>query len=275
MPELPEVETVARQLAASMPGRTIRGVRVYDSKIRLASKRTLRGRRIERVARVGKQVVFALSPRPGAAGGHAARPAWLCVHLRMTGRLIWCENGRAPTGRKSRLRLDCDLGTLFFRDVRRFGTVRLAYALEELEPTGVEPLSRAFTRAGLAEMLGRTPQALKVWLLRQDRLVGLGNIYAAEILFDCGIGPRRPANSLDADEVARLYISTRHILRQAIRHCGSTFSDFQDSRGDAGSYQRFWRVYGREGQACSRCDGVVERFVQAQRSTFFCGGCQK
>ncbi len=111
--------------------------------------------------------------------------------------------------------------------------------------------------------------------MRQDRLVGLGNIYACETLFRAGINPLRPAGGLSPDEISALARAVRSVLHAAIKNCGTTFSDFQDSQGRIGGYQRYLKVYGREGLPCLRCGELVERRIQQQRSTFFCPACQR
>jgi formamidopyrimidine-DNA glycosylase len=268
MPELPEVETVARQLDPHLAGRTLVELGVVDTE-RLSPgpppERTL-GTPIAQVRRLGKQVIVAFGP-----GGLDA-PA-LAIHLRMSGRLIWRERaGEAPTHVRARLRLD--RGEVLFVDPRRFGTITWHRRAREATPLGVDPLSRRLTPKRWEELLGSSRQELKAWLLRQDRLVGLGNIYACEILFEAGLSPQRPAGSLDSDERARLSTATRRVLRRAIRKCGTTFSDFQDAHGVTGSYQTMLFVYGREDEPCRRCGERIVRIVQQQRSTFHCPRCQ-
>ena len=146
-------------------------------------------------------------------------------------------------------------------------------AREGAAPDGVEPLSPELTPAVYAGLLDGSAQPLKPWLLRQDRLVGLGNIYASEILHAARLSPFREAGSLDRNEVRRLHGATRRILERAIRACGTTFSDFQDARGVEGSYQRYLAVYEREGRPCRRCRAPIERVVQQQRSTYYCPQC--
>ena len=136
-------------------------------------------------------------------------------------------------------------------------------------------MSDAFTPQALSKALRHSQQPLKTWLLRQDRLVGLGNIYACEILFAARLNPQQPAGSLTRADVGRLYRQTRAILARAIDNCGTTFSDFQGVRGSIGSYQRFLKVYRRQGQPCPRCGSIIDKLVQQQRSTFYCPTCQK
>jgi len=269
MPELPEVETVARQLAPFVVGREVRGLSILDPLLRAQRTPRVAGRTIDRVYRSGKRVLLEFSPVP--RGG---RPLVLAVHLRMTGRLLWEEGWvRCPPDHlRARFRLDG--GELLFADTRRFGTFHWYASAEQARPTGLEPLSPELTTRRLGQLIGGSPQNVKAWLLRQDRLVGLGNIYASEILHRARISPFRPAGSLTSAELKRLHGSTRHTLRRAIENCGTTFSDFQDARGVEGSYQQFLAVYDRDGETCRRCGESIRRVVQQQRSTYHCPGCQ-
>lgn len=270
VPELPEVETVARQLAPSLEGRTLRRLRILDPRLRDGPLPKLAGRVVQRVDRSGKQVRIRLSARPGGRD-----PVWALVHLRMTGRLLWLERPERRNRAHLRAKALFERGALLFVDTRRFGTLRFARSEHETLPAGVEPLSPSFTRARLQGLLRGSVTPLKPWLLRQDRIAGLGNIYASEIAHEAGLSPLRPAGALDADEVARLHRAVRAVLRRAIRNCGTTFSDFQDARGVEGGYQRLLRVYDRPGEPCPRCGGRIERRVQQQRSTFYCPSCQR
>lgn len=265
MPELPEVETVARQLAPCLAGRVVRSLRIFDPLLRRGPQPRPHGRRVAGVRRVGKQVLIEFD-----------NGLCLAVHLRMTGRLIWAPNKRAEA-REDRLRarIGFDRGALLFADTRRFGTFRWFRDAREAEPAGIDPVSAEMTIEALREMTGRARQSLKAFLLRQDRIVGIGNIYASEILWDARLSPRRLASGLRRAEVVRLHDSTRKILIRAIEHCGTTFSDFQDAHGLTGSYQQYLAVYDCEDELCRRCGATVKRIVQQQRSTYFCRGCQK
>jgi len=239
VPELPEVETVARQLNAVVSGMRIKHVAVHDNKLEALDTKSLVGCRINAVQRYGKQVVFELIPPR-----KRKVTLWLAIHLRMTGRLIFSECETKNFQEKPRLRavVVLDRGVVRFQDTRRFGTMALHKSLASVLPSGVEPLSSEFNWLSLRELLGSCTTPIKNWLLRQDKLVGIGNIY--------------------------------RILRAAIKHCGTTFSDFQDSRGQTGGYARFLKVYKREGDPCRTCGAPVARSTQAQRSSFFCPCCQ-
>jgi len=264
MPELPEVETVVRQLDPLVTGRRLVAVEILDPKLEREDLCDLRGR-IESIFRTGKRIAIEV-------GG--PKHAWMAFHLRMTGRLIY--NYGIPDERPKDLRamLVLDRGALLFKDVRRFGTITIHAEPGDLRAAGMEPLADEFTSKALAALLSGSSQALKVWLMRQDRLAGLGNIYASEILFGAGLAPTRKAGSLDWAEVKGLHRATRSVLRRAIQKCGTTFSDFQDARGEMGSFQDCLMVYGRQGLECRKCGAEIQRIVQAQRSTFFCPVCQ-
>ncbi|ANM31400.1 hypothetical protein ABI59_20220 [Acidobacteria bacterium Mor1] len=271
MPELPEVETVARQLSPAVSGRRIERFRILDDLLRKEPTPPLRGRKIRSVFRLGKQVTFDFGPRPSRTDD----PLWLLVHLRMTGRLIAEPEGGRGNPPHLRALFTLDKGRLMFIDTRRFGTFRWVRDLEEGRPDGVDPVTPEFTPERLDELLEGSPSPIKPWLLRQDRIVGLGNIYASEILHVCKVSPHRAAGSLKPGERKALHKATVEVLERAIENCGTTFSDFQDARGVEGSYQQFLAVYAREGEPCPRCKGTVEKIVQQQRSTFWCRGCQR
>jgi formamidopyrimidine-DNA glycosylase len=269
MPELPEVETVARRLAAEAGGRRIADVVVLDDKQDAAALARLPGHRIGDVQRLGKQCVLHLvRPRRRQAD------RYLAVHLRMTGQLYWAAHLPADL-RHLRVRLDLDRGHILFADLRRFGRLRVVEDLAALAPAGLDPTTDAFTVTALGRLLAGSRQPLKPWLLRQDRLVGLGNIYASEILFAAGLRPDRPAGSLDAAERRRLHRATRRVLQGAIDAAGTTFYAIEAGRRLHGTFREQLAVYGQEGATCPRCGGPVRRIVQAQRSTYFCATCQQ
>lgn len=272
MPELPEVETIARQLNKVVAGRKVKSFHVWDSKLSIVSPPALVGASVVEAKRVGKRVVLVL--RKGR------RTSYLAIHLRMTGRLVWRllskrERASRPLPQKhERALLRLDAGDLIFSDVRRFGTIVLCRESEELSTKAVDPLVPEFTTVLLADLLAGGRQALKPWLLRQDKICGIGNIYACEVLHRAAISPFRRAGSLSLPEVKRLHRSLIDVLTKAIACCGTTFSDFVDSAGDDGGYQRYLRVYMREGRPCRRCRYPIARQTQQGRSTYFCPACQ-
>jgi formamidopyrimidine-DNA glycosylase len=290
MPELPEVETIVRQLGPVLCGTKLVRLELRDAKLKRVRADSLRGYVIDRVFRLGKQIVFTLvSPRTG-------QEKFLAVHLRMSGGLVWRPELKgtkkkrtlretAVTGSREakppyiekyvRAVFHCSKGRVLFVDPRRFGTIAVWSRLEKIAQQGIDPFAAQFGAEKLAELLGLSKQAIKPWLLRQDRLVGIGNIYASEILFAARIDPRREAGSLSTDEVGRLTREIRRVLRRAIELCGTTFSAFRDAAGDEGRFQHFLKVYGREGEPCRKCHVPVKRMTQQGRSTYLCNVCQQ
>jgi formamidopyrimidine-DNA glycosylase len=275
MPELPEVETIARGLHAR-----VRGKRIAD--VRIAWQRTvdarslplseLAGKRITGVGRIGKYVAIEVS------GDFT-----LAVHLRMTGQLLVGpsatrdDSSNGHDDKHERARITFDDGTvLTFSDARKFGRMRLLRgdAAAQLA-VGRDPLDPRLTAEDLKAMLAGRRTPVKVWLLDQRRLSGIGNIYASEALFYAGIRPRRAAGRLTSAERTSLLKSLRRVLRRAIRLGGSSLNDYVDSEGKKGSFQKQFAVYGRLGLHCLQCRGPVRRIVLAQRSTFYCSTCQR
>ena len=171
-----------------------------------------------------------------------------------------------------RMTFDFSNRKIAFVDVRRFGTVKL---LKELSATGVDPVKKDFSYQVFLELIQSTAQPLKNFLMRQDKITGIGNIYASEILFLSKLSPLRNTKDLNSKEYKVLYKNIIKILNKAIENCGTTFSDFQTTTGDTGNYQQFLKVYQREGLKCIRCKAKIKRIIQQQRSTFYCSKCQK
>lgn len=275
MPELPEVETIRRQLDKVAVGRTITKVRIQDPLLVSPNspnriRRTVEGRRIEQARRRGKYLLLGLD------SGDT-----LAMHLRMTGRLHHSPNGQAPADahRRARFELD-DGGTLDFSDTRRFGRVWIVPA-DHPDPEGywnarigVEPLERRFTAARLGELLAGRTAPIKASILDQRLIAGVGNIYADEALFQAGVHPTRPAGSLDADEVAALRDAIRDRLRAGIRSGGASIDRYRDTIGKAGTMQDMLRVHRHEGDPCPTCGTTVVKTRVAGRGTYFCPTCQ-
>lgn len=271
MPELPEVETIVNELRPFLVGRTFTGAKVEwpgtlagMNPANFADRLT--GQRVARVARRAKYILIYLE------GGDV-----LVVHLRMTGRLLLRKQGE-EADRFLRLTLPLDNGEeLRFADLRKFGRVTLVSAEEVpalLAKLGPEPLGDEFDVAAFAAIVGKRRAPIKTVLLNQALLAGLGNIYADEALFLAGIHPLRRADSLSAEELARLHAGVRKALGDGIANRGTTFSDYRDARGNAGKNQESLNVYRRTSLPCPRCGAPVERLVVGGRSTHFCPSCQ-
>lgn len=266
MPELPEVETIVRQLRPRLTGQRLMSIDLLDDKLFLPASGELVGSTVQAVERLGKQVALQLRTSAG--------DRWLVFHLRMTGSLIWSADNKTINQKHLRAKLDLEKGKLLFYDIRRFGTINLGNSRAEVSPRGLEPLSPGFTPERLGELIANSRQALKTWLLRQDRLVGIGNIYASEIPFTARLAPYRPVNSLTTPELQRLHRAIIDILEEAIANRGTTFSDYRDSEGQRGNFQNLLAVYGRAGEPCPTCGTSIQRSVLNQRATFHCPNCQ-
>jgi formamidopyrimidine-DNA glycosylase len=275
MPELPEVELVARSLDRLIGGRTIIAAKLLRPGLAPSNTprefaRLLRGARVERVGRRGKHILTELD------NGHV-----LITHLRMTGRfLLLPPRAPLPVHTHALFRLD-DGRRLAFTDQRHFGLMKLTHAdmlaeTRELRRLAPEPFSNEFTPAYLASVFARTSRALKDVLLDQTRVTGLGNIYAAEVLFLARVNPFAVAAHLPRRHVTRLHRAILDVLGEAIAH-GSTLN--VDPENIDGSYYGGgeagrWRVYDREGEPCVKCDAPISRVSHAGRSTYFCQRCQ-
>ena len=284
MPELPEVEVLVRHLDPMLRGKRILGVAVGRAKmVRPETARTLADRLVGATfgatTRRAKYLRFELSH------GKRAEPFSVVGHLGMTGRMF-LQPAAAPLPKHAAVSFDLGEQRFVFEDTRCFGRFNLDLApFAELGP---EPLSDDFTADAFAVALGRSLQAVKVKLLDQSLVAGIGNIYASEALFRAGISPLRGARSLEREEVGRLRDRIREVLADAIRFGSSVPLDWSgEGKGDALFYygaveagsaprsaeERF-AVYGRDGEPCLRCSTEVVRCVQAARSTFHCPRCQ-
>lgn len=272
MPELPEVETIRRSLEPLLIGRSVAALELRAPRLRLPLGEELRrgveGRRITGSARRGKYLWFVLDDGRG----------WF-FHMGMSGRLRFVAGADAGVGTHDHLVARFRGGdALVFHDPRRFGlcvvddpaTTRL------LAGMGPEPLDEAaFDAAYLATFRYRTTRTVKDVLMDQRVVAGLGNIYVNEILFRCGLRPRRSMARLTTRDCAGVVAATREVIAEAIEHRGSSISDFLDGIGKRGGYQVLHRVYDREGRPCPICDAVIKAVVVGQRSSFYCPNCQR
>ncbi len=279
MPELPEVETIARDVRPHLEGVRVMAARVFRPDIlrrvtRPAFERALAGRRIERVGRRAKHLVIALDDgrrvviRPG-----------------MTGALLINAGSRqSAIGNRDpydTLHLRLESGeTARYRDVRRLGAVFLLSPAQWARydaAIGPEPLSRAFTAVALQGILARGTLAVKKALMDQRRLAGVGNIYANEALWMARVDPSRAARTIRPDEAARVHQAVVEVLRRSVAGRGTTVRDYRTGTGEPGTFQGRLAVYGRSGEPCLRCGGgkriALTHAIDA-RATYFCPGCQ-
>lgn len=260
MPELPEVETVVRELRKKLPGKELLRPEIFDK--RLGRLRLPLPLKIISVDRHGKYIVL-----------HSPTGK-LLLHLRMTGRLRFAKQvpRRAEKHERARFYFAGNLVLRFF-DPRRFGTIE--WAKEKLPALGLDPLSKNFNAENLRNILFSNSRAVRSLLLDQKVVAGLGTIYADEALWSAKIDPRRKSDSLAEKEIGRLRQAIVKVLRLAIKKGGTTFRDYRKTGGGRGSYQFFRRVYGREGLPCFRCRGRIKRIRIGGRSAHFCPKCQK
>jgi formamidopyrimidine-DNA glycosylase len=304
MPELPEVETIARGLDRLTTSDSIESVWIGSRQQPLKSPAaviaaTLEGKRIVRVHRAGKHIIFDLEGEsrtsqalplrrkkgnrktrvPGQMRQGASLPTsddqtaqWI-VHLGMTGRLVVCE----PAGELAKhTHLIAKLASgreLRFIDPRMFGKLSVHLHPGGFDPGGVEPLEVSEERFAALFRGRKTP--IKSALLNQKLLRGVGNIYADESLFRAGIRPRRRAAGITREQLGKLHRAVREVLSEAIALGGSSISDFVDADGEEGFFQLRHRVYGREGEPCLVCGTAIRRVVLAGRSSHYCANCQK
>jgi formamidopyrimidine-DNA glycosylase len=275
MPELPEVETIRRQLAPYLERRRLERLEVLDARWcepaePAALEDAVRGRRIERVSRRGKYLILELED-----------DVYLVMHLRMTGNLRLVAAADDLPGRPHlRVRFELDSGErLLFVDVRRFGTGVVLLGPDSLEEyfevrLGVEPLSPDFTFEALREVARGRRAPVKAFLLTQERIAGVGNIYADEALFKARIHPLRPVGTLKRPQLAALRDAVVETLEEGIDARGATIDDFRHSDGAEGSFQDRFLVHTREGEPCPRCGTPIRKLRAAGRGTYVCERCQ-
>ena len=272
MPELPEVETIRRQLAPQLEGRTLTGVEILDPRWTRPSEpgpvaRRLLGARVRRVGRRGKYLVWELSGEQ-----------YLLMHLRMTGTLLF-DPVVEPAHTRVRFELDGD-GRLAYVDPRRFGTGHLLLGAAERDAyfdarLGIEPLTPEFTAEHLRTLARGRTAPVKAFVLDQRRIAGVGNIYADEALYRAGIHPLRAAGRLTLAEWERVREGIEQALAAGIDARGASIDDFRHLDGARGSFQDRFMVHRRAGQPCPHCGQAVRKIVVGGRGTYLCESCQR
>ena len=275
MPELPEVEVTRRSIATRLHGASVRSARLGKPlrwPLGIAPE-ALVGATLGATTRRGKYLWLPFERAADAGSGG------LLLHLGMSGSL-GLSDAPGPAGPHDHFELVTSGGTLRLTDPRRFGAVVWSDAIDAapaatlLARLGPEPFDPALTPLSMHAALQRRRAPIKQVLLAGDVVVGAGNIYACEALHRAGIDPRTRAERISRPRTEKLLAAIRETLARALELGGSTLRDFRDAHGLSGAFQDETRVYGREGQACPRCGTPVRRVVQAQRSTYFCPGCQ-
>lgn len=290
MPELPEVETIRRDLKKIIK-KKFKTVEILDEKIISGSKKefekNITDKEIINISRIGKLIIIKLSGN-----------LFFLIHLKMTGQLIYCRQGKLIAGGHSlgdnfkipgignelpnkhtrAIFTLSDQSKIFYNDLRRFGYLKLVdgkFLKNKKAEFGSEPLDRDFSFGYLKEKAKNRKINIKQFLLDQKIIAGIGNIYADEILFRSKISPARPAGSLKDNELKKITESAKIIILEAIKHRGTTFSNFVDSEGKRGNYSSLLKVYGRKDEKCLICGGKIKKIKLNGRGTHFCSKCQK
>lgn len=281
MPELPEVETIVRRLQTVLPGKKVAEVVVLRNKSFQGDTALLSGKKIRQVARRAKVIVLTLDD-----------DLCILIHLKMTGQLIYVDGpsrlgGGHPTAdfiqqlpaKHTRIVARfADDTTLFFNDQRVFGWWKVANTAsrdDELSRYAPDVIDPEITVSYLQQKFSRRHSPIKVTIMDSSIISGVGNIYACDGLFEAGIDPTRPADSLNRREIAQLLKSLRTVILQGIELGGATIKDYMNIDGLSGGYQQVIRVYGREGLPCFTCGTPIQRIKQGGRSTYFCSQCQR
>ena len=300
MPELPEVETTKRYLEKKIVGQRIKKIKILSPKQFIGNPKQIIGKKIIGLQRRAKILIWQLEG-----------DCWLLIHLKLTGQIVYTEKleaGKAvfghpiplaggPTlpGKSTRIIIYLSQGTVFFNDLRKFGWIKIIQnprpednrPLAEkskiqkselnkiLESLGIEPLSKEFSPQYLQKILAKSRRAVKLVLMDQSKIAGLGNIYANEALWRAKIDPRKPANQVK--RVKQLWQAIRTVLKEGIKYGGTSAADeaYIKPNGNPGNYQQHLAVYQRQNQPCPRCGKPIIRIKVDNRSTFFCSRCQQ
>lgn len=274
MPELPEVETIKRDLIPRLKNLSIVHTKIFDNRvIKDLNQKTFESRvtgcTISDLKRQGKALIFYFDSNQ-----------FMVVQLKMTGQLIYSKAfDSAARSRDTKVVFTLSNGDfLLYNDQRTFGWLILTESLQKisfLSTLGVEPLEKTFTATRLKAKFLNRKAPVKSALLNQHLVAGIGNIYASEILFDAGISPVRQAGQMNQEEIVLLVKMTKKVLNKAIRLRGSSMRNYRDAEGNEGLFKKHIKVYARENQPCVKCGELIVRIVQSGRSTFYCEHCQK
>ena len=281
MPELPEVETIVRELDRVLPGKKITTVSVLRAKSFIGDEKELVGKTIGSVERRSKMTVV----------GFSHYPKKLVIHLKMTGQLIYLSGthrvvGGHPTpdwvnelpSKSTRIVMELDNGAkLFFNDLRVFGWMKIIQNSEfRIQESRMPPdvTSEEFTVEYFAKVLGKSGRPIKLVLMDQAKFGGVGNIYANDALYLARISPKRKAKEITEKEEGELYEAVKKVINLGIKYGGASVDKYVDAAGMGGKYQEHFLVYGRNGQKCTRDRDVIKKIKLGGRGTYYCPGCQ-
>lgn len=271
MPELPEVETLRRQLEKALVGKLIEKIEVLRQKSFQGRKEKLVGQKIKRIERKAKllETIFLKNfPR-------------LLIHLKLTGQLIYQKKGKRLSSKHTRvIIIFSDSSRLYFNDLRVFGWLKVVENEKEMEKEtkgflGVDPLEKTFTVKKFGEQLKRTGRPIKTALTDQNLIAGVGNIYANDSLWEAGILPTKPAKNLNNLEIKKLRKALVKVLKKGIKYGGASENTYRQLSGKGGQYQEHFLVYQRDGEKCLKCGGKIKKFKLGGRGTFYCPACQR
>ncbi|MDP3093364.1 MAG: bifunctional DNA-formamidopyrimidine glycosylase/DNA-(apurinic or apyrimidinic site) lyase [bacterium] len=280
MPELPEVETIKRYLQKAIVGKTIIGVEVLSEKQFPDNPKQVIGQKILAVDRRAKVLIIRLSNKKS-----------LLVHLKLSGQLIWAKKagekavfrneipfaGKELPAKTTRVIISLSGGKLFFNEMRKFGWIRISNEDQlnsELKRYGPEPFAKDFSTEYLQSIFQKSSKPIKTVLLDQEKIAGIGNIYANEALFKAKINPARPVKGLTVDEIQKLRQAILLVLKQGIKYGGASDVFNVKPDGSKGRYQEHFLVYRQNGQKCPKCGTTIKRVNLGGRGTFFCPKCQ-
>ena len=279
MPELPEVETIKKYLNKAISGKRIVNIEILSKKQFPDNPKEVIGAKILLVERRAKNLIINLSNKKA-----------LVVHLKLSGQLIWEKKAKIPV-KSTRVIISLNGGKLFFNEMRKFGWIKILNQNQldlELARFGPEPFSKDFSIEHLQKAFGGTSRPIKTILLDQEKIAGIGNIYANEALFEAKINPQKSANKLTTIEIGKLQKAILLVLKEGIKYGGASAADQMYIRPDSshGSYQQHFRIYQKDGEKCRRCKTiitrsgipgivpVIKRISLGGRGTFFCPKCQ-
>lgn len=281
MPELPEVEIIKRFLTQKIVGKKIQDIKVLKPKMFVGDYKKIIGTKVVSVSRRAKVLFIKLSNNKN-----------LMIHLKLTGQLVLVAKaekevvlghpipfaGTKLPAKTTHIIISFNGGALFYNDLRQFGWIKVVdekIVKKEKEKFGPEPFSKEFSLDYLQNIFSRSQKAIKLVLMDQQKIAGLGNIYANDALFEAGIKPSRSAKSLKEKEIKRLKQAILKVLREGIKYKGSSEQTYIQPTGKPGSYQYHFRVYQREGKKCKKCSQLIKRVKLGGRGTFYCPKCQK
>ncbi len=280
MPELPEVETIRRAITKNIVGKIIQRVDVLEKKQFSGNSKSIEGKKIADIQRKGKVIAIKLDNN-----------SFINIHLKLTGQILYSSDLQEPefkviipfTGtnvmpaKTTRVVIHfTDNSALFFNDMRKFGWMKLSDKAEG--PKAIDVLDKKFTEDFFSTKVKSSGKPIKILLMDQEKMSGIGNIYANEALFVAGIDPRKRSKNLTDDEIERLYRAVKEVIDKGLKYQGSSGRDeaYILPNGERGQYQNHFLVYQKEGENCpGNCKGKIERIKQAGRSSFICPRCQK